>query len=107
MLGDPETATMVADAPQVGRELRPLCQMLHVKPPVWLRLQRKPRPSRAVVHPPAPDFMVNDPAAIIKADGSIWMRFGASRYWRPGGSWETLEVAQKYDKPQRIWPRRE
>ena len=106
LLEAPEMVAQVAEAPQLGGVLRPLCRMLAVKPPAWLRRPRKPRPSRAVVHPPAPDFMLNDPAAILKPDGTVWMRFGASTLWRPGCG-ETLEEMQKYDRPQRIWPRRE
>ncbi len=90
---------------------RPMCQMLHVKPPVWLKLPRrprkarKPRPSRAVERPPAPDFILNDPAAIIKPDGSVWKRFGCSTTWIAGCG-RTFEEAQKMDPPQRIWPPR-
>ncbi len=110
MLEIAETAEMVADAPEFGRVFRPLCQMLHVKPPVWLKLPRrerkprKPRPSRAVVHPPAPDFILNDPAVIIKPDGTVWKRFGCSTTWLAGCG-RTFEEAQKMDRPQKIWPR--
>jgi hypothetical protein len=103
----PETAEMVGDAPEFGSVLRPMCQMLAVKPPVWLRLPRrarKPRPSRAIKHPPAPEWMLKDPQAIIKPDGSVWMRFGCSTSWRPGCG-RTFEEALKMDRPQRIWPR--
>ena len=106
MLEEPEIEEMVAAAPEFGRVFRPMCRMLAVKPPAWLRLPRKPRPSRAIKHPPAPEFLVNAPGAIHKPDGSIWLRIGASANWRPGGAWETLELAQKFDPPIRIWPRR-
>jgi hypothetical protein len=102
MLDDPETAEIVAKAPQLGRVLRPLCQMLALKPPAWLRLPRRAR--RVVEHPPAPDWLVNEPGAELRADGSVWMRLGASTKWKPG-FWQTLEEAQKFDKPVRIWPR--
>jgi hypothetical protein len=103
MLEDPETAAQVAAAPQFGRVLRPLCRMLAVKPPAWLRLPRRAR--RCVVqHPPAPDWLVNEPGAELRADGSIWMRLGASTRWKPGLG-QTLEEAQKFDQPVRIWPR--
>jgi hypothetical protein len=103
MLEDPETAAQVAGAPQLGRVLRPLCRMLAVKPPAWLRLPRRAR--RGVVeHPPAPDWLVNEPGAELRADGSVWMRVGASTLWKPGCG-QTLEEAQKFDKPVRIWPR--
>ena len=103
MLEDPETATQVAAAPQLGSVLRPMCQMLAVKPPAWLRL---PRRARRVVErfPPAPDWLVNAPGAELRADGTVWMRLGASTHWRPGCG-QTLEEAQKFDPPVRIWPR--
>jgi len=105
MLEDPETVALVAAAPQAGSVLRPLCQMLAVKPPDWLRLPLRPR--RRVVKPPppaAPDWLVNEPGAMLRSDGSVWMRLGASTKWRPGTP-ETLEEAQKYDPPVKIWPR--
>jgi hypothetical protein len=46
------------------------------------------------------------PLELLRADGSIWMRLGASTTWRkPGLLWHTLEEAQKFDPPVRIWPR--
>jgi hypothetical protein len=103
MLEDPETAVQVAAAPRLGRELRPLCRMLAVKQPAWLRLPRRaPRP--VVKFPPAPDWLVNEPGAELRADGSVWMRLGASTHWKPGFG-QTLEEAQKFDPPVRIWPR--
>jgi hypothetical protein len=108
MLDDPELEKMVAAAPQLGGELRPLCRMLAVKPPQWLVLPRRPRPSRAVVHEPPPDWLVAEPGAIVKPDGTVWMRFGASRSWtKPGSLWDTLEEAQKFDRPIKIWPRKD
>jgi hypothetical protein len=103
MLEDPEMAALVAEAPQLGRTLRPLCRMLAVKPPAWLRLPRRPR-RRIEKNPPAPDWLVNEPGAELRADGSVWMRLGASTIWRPG-SGQTLEEARKFDRPRRIWPR--
>ena len=41
-LADPETIAHVAAAPQAGRILRPLCRMLHVVPPLYLQLPRRP-----------------------------------------------------------------
>jgi len=110
-LADPRMAEAVARAPHLGRTLRPLCRMLGVRVPAWLRLPRRPRPprpSRAVQHPPAPEWLKNEPGAICKPDGTIWMRFGASTKWRPGyGIGDTLEEAQKFDPPVRVWPRSE
>ena len=48
LLADAEMPALVAAVPQVGRFLRPLCHMLDVKRPVYLRLPRRrssPRPS--------------------------------------------------------------
>jgi len=46
MFSDPEMAAVIAGAPQVGRELRPLCWMLAIKPPPGLALPRRPRRPR-------------------------------------------------------------
>ena len=43
-LADPQTRALVAAAPQAGRLLRPLCRMLAIAPPEWLRLPARPRP---------------------------------------------------------------
>jgi hypothetical protein len=103
MLDDPETPAIYAEAPQLGRVLRPLCRMLALRPPAWLRLPRRAR-RRVVNRPPAPDWLVNEPGAELRADGTVWMRLGASTHWRPGFG-QTLEEAQKFDPPVRIWPR--
>jgi hypothetical protein len=41
LLDDPEMAHLVAAAPQAGRILRPLCRMLRVKRPAYLRPPRR------------------------------------------------------------------
>jgi hypothetical protein len=54
LLADPEMARLVAAAPQAGRILRPLCRMLRVKRPGYLRPSRRPghaRPPQAVISP--------------------------------------------------------
>ena len=104
MLADPDMPALVAEAPQLGRVLRPMCRMLALKPPPWLRLPRRARPRVAKQHPPAPDWLLNEPGAILHPDGSVWMRLGASTHTNLG-SWKTLEEAQKFDRPVRIWPR--
>jgi hypothetical protein len=103
MLGDPETAAQVAEAPQLGRELRPMCRMLAVKPPAWLRLPRRARPPVAKF-PPAPEWLANEPGAELRPDGTVWMRLGSSTHWKVGCG-QTLEEAQKFDPPVRVWPR--
>jgi hypothetical protein len=103
LLEHPETPALVAAAPQLGRILRPLCHMMAIRPPPWLRLPRRPR-RRIEKNPPAPDWLVNEPGAELRADGTVWMRLGASTLWRPGCG-QTLEEARKFDRPRRIWPR--
>jgi len=104
---DPELAALVAAAPQFGSVLRPMCHMLAVRMPPWLRRPRRPRPPRRPKqYPPAPDDLLNAPDAVLRPDGSVWMHLGASTKWRPGfGTGRTLEEARKFDPPIRIWPR--
>ena len=84
LLDDPETEKLVAATPQFGRTLRPLCKMLGVAPPAWLRLPARPR------RPPPPK-----PKKIL-------LRLGASEFWRPGDPrWPSREEALKYDA--KIW----
>ena len=105
LLDDPETQPLVAAAPQLGSVLRPLCRMLKVRPPTWLQPKRRaPRPVETF--PPAPEWLVNEPGADLRPDGTVWMRLGSSTHWRPGYG-QTLEEAQKIDPPRRIWPRDE
>jgi hypothetical protein len=107
LLEKPEVAASVAEAPQLGRVLRPMCHMLGVKQPDWLRRPPRPRRPRVVIPPPPPpDWLVNEPGAILHSDGTVWMRLGASTKWRPGGP-ETLEEVQKFDRPRQIWPHRD
>jgi len=124
MLKQPDLKLLIAVAPQVRGILRPMCHMLGISLPAILRLPRRPRVRAAEVvpqpeaeaapppavkkFPPAPDWMVNQPGAILKPDGSVWMRFGGSSWWRkPDMFSKTLEEAQRWDPPQRIWPREE
>ena len=46
MLQDPHTRDFVAAAPQAARLLRPLCRMLAVDQPAWLKLPPRPRRAR-------------------------------------------------------------
>jgi len=104
MLEEPETEALVAGAPQLGRVLRPLCRMLAIKPPAWLRLPRQPRRYIPTQHPPAPEWLLQEPHTVLRPDGSVWMHLGSSTHWQPG-SGLTLEQARKFDPPVRIWPR--
>ena len=47
LLTTPAMATLVAEAPQAGRSLRPLCHILGVRPPEYLRLPRRVRRPRS------------------------------------------------------------
>ena len=104
MLADPEMEAQVVAAPQLGSVLRPMCQMLHVKQPAWLRRVRKARKRVKKEIPPAPEWITSQPGAIFKPDGSVWMRFGGSSVYGKG-PYRSLEEAQRWDQPQRIWPR--
>ena len=54
-LANPETQALVAAAPQAGRLLRPLCTMLGLKPPEYLRRPRRtPNPARPAQARPEP-----------------------------------------------------
>ncbi len=46
LVADPELGALVAQAPQAGRILRPLCHALGIELPPALRLPRNPRPRR-------------------------------------------------------------
>ena len=87
ILDDPGMAEAVGAAPQLGRVLRPLCHMLAVKQPGWLRRPRRRRPEPA-------------------AGCGHWeiIRVGAGEGWtRPDSLWPTREIAQKYDAKIRVW----
>ena len=106
LLEDPDTVAKVAEVPQLGSVLRPACRMLGVKTPPWLRLPRRPRRPRSRVpkFEPAPEWLVNEPGAILHPDGTVWMRLGGSTIWKPNFG-ETFEEALRHDRPRRIWPR--
>jgi hypothetical protein len=53
LLADPEMAQLAAAAPQAGRILRPLCRMLRVKRPAYLRPPRR-APAQPEFSPAAP-----------------------------------------------------
>jgi hypothetical protein len=59
LLADPDVATFLAEVPQAGRMLLPLCRMLGVKPLPQMRPPKRPKPSTAPEHtvetpPPRP-----------------------------------------------------
>jgi hypothetical protein len=86
MLEDPETAASVAAIPQLGSIYRPLCHMLNVKEPAWLRL-----PNRRIPKPPKPK--------------RILVRLGAGQLWRgPTVMWPREADAKKFDAKIWIYP---
>jgi len=54
LLRDPETVALLEKAPQAGRVLRPLCHLLGVQPPEFLRRGATPAPVAAEIPAPAP-----------------------------------------------------
>ena len=74
LLADPETAAMLAIAPQLGRTLRPLCHMMRIKPP--FALPRRPRPPRKKPAPPPPE---PHPEMFRWPHASFRARFGTKR----------------------------
>ena len=103
LVEDPELAALVAAQPELGSVLRPLCHMLAVRMPPWLRLPRRPRRPVVNLYPP-PASLLAEPGAMLRADGSIWMRLGASTH-KSLGLWESREEVEKFDPPVKIWPR--
>jgi hypothetical protein len=101
MLDDPELAATVAVAPQLGRVLRPLCRMMAVRPPAWLRL-----PRRRALNPPPPSPGPEDPSGPVparQAGGPSLLRLGAGDLWRgPDLLWPTREQAEKFDAKIRV-----
>ncbi len=53
LLGEPQTAALLAAAPQAGRLVRPLCRMLGVRPPPVLTPSQRPARSPAAPKRPA------------------------------------------------------
>jgi hypothetical protein len=47
-LEDPELTSLLAEAPQAGRTLRPLCRMLGIRPPPALRAPRREPPASSI-----------------------------------------------------------
>jgi hypothetical protein len=47
----PEMRRFVAEVPQAGRLLRPMCQMVGMRPPAWLALPKRVRVRGARGHP--------------------------------------------------------
>ena len=52
LLQDPEFPKFLADAPQAGRLLRPLCHALGLPEPTWLKRPVKPKPQLLHTRPP-------------------------------------------------------
>jgi len=91
-LATPEAQALVQAAPQAGRILRPLCRMLALQPPPWLRLpprppRERPRPAPAAAPTPAPTGTSPpsaDPFPTPDRPLQPWV-LAAARYWRARG----------------------
>jgi hypothetical protein len=66
LLRDPETAALVEVAPEAGRILRPLCRLLGVRPPEFLRREYVP-----ACPPPPPEAEQNDRGAAVAAPAPV------------------------------------
>jgi hypothetical protein len=75
---------LVADAPQAGRLLRPLCHALAAPLPDWLRLPRRPRKPTAPKPAPQPAPRPARPASPPPPDRPIEPYvLAAARVWKP------------------------
>ena len=61
LVADPQTAALLAAAPQAGRILRPLCRMLAVPLPDYLRLPKPPSGPQSAPKPTGADTAVPPP----------------------------------------------
>ena len=94
LLADPQTAALLAAAPEAGRILRPLCHLLGVHPTGALVL-----PSQAGKPPPGPRFVKPPPpppplSAIAEVCRAIALQ-------TPGAIWVTTNHPEPPEKPPR------
>ena len=79
LLAQPETAAWIAETPQLGRVLRPLCRMLGVDPPPSIA-RPPPRPAAPAAPSPRPVAATTDkPEASVPAEAPPPRRRRASR----------------------------
>ncbi len=89
LLADPQTAALLAAAPEAGRILRPLCRLLGVHPEGALALPSmagKPAPKQRVVKPPPPTALSLIYAAMMAAQPEpvpAWPPDGKRLWWHP------------------------
>ncbi len=89
MLADPQTAALLAAAPEAGRILRPLCRLLAIHPEGALALPSmagKPAPKQRVVKPPPPTALSLIYAAMMAAQPEpvpAWPPDGKRLWWHP------------------------
>ncbi len=74
-----ELRAFVADAPQAGRVLRPLCRALGLRPPSWLALPPRPRKPRPPT-PRCPRPSLTDPG--LRLPRNV---IAAARAWKKTG----------------------
>jgi hypothetical protein len=71
LLRDPEMAALVEKTPEAGRILRPLCHLLGVKAPAFLRRGHVPADPQPDVAAPAPDAQRNHGGGAGSAEASV------------------------------------
>jgi len=81
LLNEADTSRFVAEAPQAGRLLRPLCQALGITQPEWLQRPRLPRKPHAKKPRPERPWRLTDPRLRLEppiiAAARAWKRKGA------------------------------
>ena len=82
LLDDPDFPTFLAEAPQAGRILRPLCHALALPEPAWLKRPPRPKPIRPPrAKPPEPEAGQPPPTPFrplpphIRAAARAWKKF--------------------------------
>ncbi|MBV8522612.1 MAG: hypothetical protein JOY71_10905 [Acetobacteraceae bacterium] len=78
LLADPEMAALLADVPQAGRILRPLCRMLGIRPePELFAGQRAPSLRHGVPASPADATGLNDAGAAAAGSPDVHLGSGS------------------------------
>ncbi|MBV9653655.1 MAG: hypothetical protein JOZ42_03725 [Acetobacteraceae bacterium] len=92
LLADPALLALLAQAPQAGRILRPLCHMLRIPLPQCLRLPPRPRRPRPAARCDEPK---PGPEARSKRPKPIWLR------WPKSPPLPRMEQAPGFARPAR------
>ncbi len=89
LLDEPETQSLLTTHPTLARSIRPLCHMLGLKTPAYLKLPRRPRAKRA---PPTPQ-----PDKKPKTPRKTWL---APPPPKPMTPWEAQLAARQFFNPR-------